>query len=257
MPRTRFDKIEWVAETGSTNQDALAAAAAGAQEGLVLLADYQTAGRGRLNRTWEAPRGASVLVSVLLRPSVGPNELFLLTAACAVAARQAVAEVTGVELALKWPNDLIWVAPDGGTRKVAGILAESHVVGSNVDAVVVGMGLNVNWPADLPDDLAAIATALNHLSGKDIDRNDIVVAWLRHYDELLQLIENSSTRAQFLELYAAQLMTLGQTVRVETANETFIGVAKQLTANGHLLVQYENEEREITVADVVHLRPHE
>lgn len=254
VPRTRFDQIQWVAETGSTNQDALAAASAGADEGLVLLADYQSAGRGRLNRTWEAPRGASVLCSVLLRPSLEPDELFLLTAACAVAARQAVAEVTGVELGLKWPNDLIFSTPDGGTRKVAGILAESHVVAGSVDAVVVGMGLNVNWPADLPSDLVEIATALNHLCGHEVERNDIVVAWLTHYEAALQQIENASTRHEFLKTFSAQLVTIGQNVRVETAHETFSGVARGLSAKGHLLVDCDGTEREVTVADVVHLR---
>ena len=122
---SRFADVRWVAETGSTNADLLALARDGAPEGIVLVADHQTAGRGRLGRTWEAPPGASLLVSVLLRPPAAVADA--VTMAAGVAMADAVDEVAGVHARLKWPNDLV-VAVDGPTaddRKLAGILAEA------------------------------------------------------------------------------------------------------------------------------------
>src|SRR4051812_27340870 len=109
---------------------------AGAPEGLAAVADHQTAGRGRLGRAWVAPPGASLLLSVLFRPDLAPERLHLTTAAVALAAAEACEAVAGVLPVLKWPNDLLV-----GDRKLAGVLAESRL-----PAVVVGIGLNVNWP---------------------------------------------------------------------------------------------------------------
>ena len=145
VPGTRFADVRWVAETGSTNQDLLAAAAEGAPEGVVLVADHQTAGRGRLDRSWIAPAGASLLVSALLRPSVGPEDLFLLTLACGLAAVNAVDEVAGVRPGLKWPNDLVVAAGPLADRKLAGILAVQKRAGflDEVRAVSATLGRDV------------------------------------------------------------------------------------------------------------------
>ena len=118
---SRFADVRWVAGTGSTNADAMALARDGEPEGIVLVADHQTAGRGRLGRSWEAPSGASLLTSVLLRPPAVVAEAVTMATGIAMAA--AVATVAGVEARLKWPNDLV-VAVDGADRKLAGILAE-------------------------------------------------------------------------------------------------------------------------------------
>ena len=128
-------RVERVVETGSTNADALAAARAGAPEGLVIMADHQTAGRGRLGRSWEDEPGDSLIVSVLLRPPLAPTQLHRLTQAVALAAKDACSSVGGFRPDLKWPNDLVV-----GERKLAGILAESIVEDGRVGAVVVGMG---------------------------------------------------------------------------------------------------------------------
>ena len=126
---TRFGDLRWVAETGSTNLDLLDEARSGAPEGLVLVADHQTDGRGRLGRTWAAPAGSSLLVSILLRPDLGPDHVFAATMAVGVSAVEACAEVAGLAPALKWPNDLIVVAPDDASsvRTLGGMLTESVV----------------------------------------------------------------------------------------------------------------------------------
>jgi biotin-[acetyl-CoA-carboxylase] ligase BirA-like protein len=188
---TRFHDVRWRPETGSTNADLLALAADGAPEGVVLVADHQTAGRGRLGRVWSAPPGASILLSVLLRPDVGLDHAHALTTAVALSAVEACATVAGVRPGLKWPNDLVVAVPaaGGAERKLAGVLAESTLSGHRFAAVVVGIGINVNWPDELPTEIADVAVALNHLTGAPVDRNDLVAAFLtgldRRYASLL------------------------------------------------------------------------
>jgi BirA family biotin operon repressor/biotin-[acetyl-CoA-carboxylase] ligase len=254
---TRFTDVRWVAETGSTNRDLLAEASAGAPEGLVLVADHQTSGRGRLDRTWDAPPGASLLVSVLLRPRIEPDHAFLVTAAGAVAAVQACIEVTSVFPGVKWPNDLVVVAGDRFSgRKLAGILAESVVTDSRIDAVVLGMGLNVNWPEVLPAALAETAVALDHVVGHPVDREALLVSWLRHLDEWLLCLDTPEGRDLLVGRVREMSATLGRPVRVEQAGSSLVGRAVDITPDGHLLVVPDGgaEPVEVTVGDVVHLR---
>jgi BirA family biotin operon repressor/biotin-[acetyl-CoA-carboxylase] ligase len=241
----RFSDVRRVDETGSTNADLLASARDGAREGLVLVADHQTAGRGRAGRTWTAPPGASLLLSVLVRPPAGLAGLSSM--AMGLAAADAVDGVAGFRPRLKWPNDLVWPgdgsAPD---RKLAGILAEAHWPAEDEVAVVIGIGLNVNWPDTLPEDLADIATAINHVAGHTVDREDVLVRLLQHldqrYDELL--------RGDIVDEWRKVSATLGRHVRVDLGSESIEGIARDVTDEGHLIVG----ERTIAVGDVVHLR---
>ena len=195
------------------------------------VADVQTAGRGRLGRTWTAPPGASLLVTVLLRP----RRPELVTIAAGLAAVEACETVTGFRPSLKWPNDLV---TDRG--KLAGLLAER-----DGDAVAMGMGLNVQWPATLPDELVGVATALNHEVGHDVDRDAVLDAWLDALGRRLDAIDD------VLEDYRATCSTIGREVRVELAGETFTGTATGVTDDGHLVV----DGRVVAAGDVVHLRP--
>lgn len=255
---TRFTQVRWVDSTGSTNADLLAEAADGRPEGLVLVADHQVAGRGRLDRTWEAPPGSSLLVSVLLRPALGPDDGFLVTFAAGLAAVEAVHQVAGVTPGLKWPNDLVLVGDDPRAgRKLGGILAEARLGASGLEAVVVGMGLNVNWPRELPAELEGIAVALNHVVGAEVDREDLLVAWLQHLDARLAALDTPAGRPALLERVRAVSATLGRPVRVELPDGSRLeGDAVDLTPGGHLLVAPAGggEPVEVTVGDVVHLR---
>ncbi len=149
-------QIRWFDEIDSTNTYLREQARQGAPDGLVAVADHQTAGRGRLDRRWESPPGANLLASVLLRPGCDPDDLHLCTGAVALAAADACAEVAGVEPALKWPNDLLV-----GGAKLAGVLAEAEFAGGALAAVVVGIGLNVAWPGPA----GAGGTCLDDLGG--------------------------------------------------------------------------------------------
>jgi len=253
---TRFADVRWVDETGSTNADLLALAAAEpALDGVVLVADHQTAGRGRLGRAWSAPPGSSLLCSTLVHPELPLERLHLVTIAAAVAASDACEAIAGVRPRLKWPNDLLVAGVDGTDRKVAGILAESVVRDGEVQALVVGMGLNVNWPAELPDDLAAIATSLNHHAGHDIDREALLTAHLQGLDRIMGVLDTSEGRAALLRRSRELSATIGREVRVETSKVSVTGVAVDVSDDGHLRLDLDGEVISVAAGDVVHLRP--
>lgn len=219
----RFESID------STNTWVLEQARSGAPEGLVAVADHQTAGRGRLGRVWEAPAGANLLMTVLLRPAVVSYRSL---ACVALAARDACADVTGgaVTPDLKWPNDLL---VDGA--KLAGVLAETDGAG----AVAVGIGLNVAWA---PPGAA--------LLGADVRRDDVVDALLSSLGRWLEVSDASVASA-----YRAACATIGRQVRVSLVDgEEFDGVAADVDDAGRLLVEVNACLRTVDVGDVVHLR---
>jgi BirA family biotin operon repressor/biotin-[acetyl-CoA-carboxylase] ligase len=190
-------------------------------------------------------------VSILLRPRLDPADLHLVTTAVGVAAAAALDEVAGVPVRLKWPNDLV-VVTAAGERKLGGILAEAVWSGEHLDAVVVGLGLNVTWPAELPDELADLAVALNHLTDRPVDRSDLLEALLGRLEPLLVDLASDD----LIEAWRARSATLGRAVRVELASgEVVEGEAVDLTASGHLLVRTEGGTEEVLAGDVFHLRP--
>jgi BirA family biotin operon repressor/biotin-[acetyl-CoA-carboxylase] ligase len=268
---SRFADVRWSAETGSTNTDALAWARAGGAEGLVAVTDHQTGGRGRQGRVWVAPPAASLLVTVLLRP---PSRVMgLASTAVGVAMAEAVEEVTGRAPGLKWPNDLVVrgdTADRGAAadRKLAGILAEADWPPGPAAsggwrepgpherlAVVVGVGVNVNWPDELPDGLAEIATALNHLVGHDVDRVDLLVAFLRRLEARYDRLVGDGPPA-LLDEWRRRSATLGREVRIDLGPRDVEGTAVDITGEGHLVVETPGGDRRTFAAgDVVHLRP--
>jgi BirA family biotin operon repressor/biotin-[acetyl-CoA-carboxylase] ligase len=262
---SRFADVRWVASTGSTNADVLALARDGAAEGVVMVADHQTAGRGRYERPWVAPPGGSLLLSVLLRP---PSRVAsAATMATAVALAEAVEEVTGVAPGLKWPNDLV-VPGAGGERKLAGILAEADWPASaTISAgwrepleheravVVVGVGLNVSWPDDEAiRAVADTAVALNWVTSVPIDRVDLLVAFLRRLDRSYgQLVSGGPQTA--MDEWRRRSATLGRQVRVDLGPDDVEGTAVDVTAEGHLVVEaLGGLRRTFAVGDVIHLR---
>jgi BirA family biotin operon repressor/biotin-[acetyl-CoA-carboxylase] ligase len=265
---SRFADVRWVAATGSTNADAMALARNGVAEGVVVVADHQTAGRGRRDRTWVAPPGGSLLLSVLLRPPAGVAGA--VTMATGVALAEAVEEVAGVSPGLKWPNDLV-VGGEGGDRKLAGILAEADWPASATSSagwrqpaihervvVVVGVGLNVCWPTDddAIRDVADGAVALNWLASPvdHLDRVDLLVAFLRRLDERYeQLLTGGSDVV--MDEWRRRSATLGRRVRVELGADEVEGTAVDVTPEGHLVVETPGgERRTLAIGDVVHLR---
>ena len=219
-------QITVVDETGSTNDDLLAAAANGADDRSVLMARHQTAGRGRLNRRWDAPAGANLLASLLFRNV--PQHPHELTQRVALAAARACQEVAGVSPMLKWPNDLLLEG-----RKLAGVLAQAG--GTRAQYVVVGIGLNVGWA---PAGAAVLGDGVNPL--------DVLHSLLHAYDEL---------PADITDTYRAALVTINSPVRVELARSTITGRALDVLADGRLVVLDDcGITHRLATGDVIHLR---
>lgn len=241
---TRF-RLARVAETGSTNADLLAAASAGEAPGFVLVADHQTAGRGRRTRHWTSAPGASLLVSILLDPVTGDDAMHQV-GAVALALSDALHAVAYVRALVKWPNDL--VVDD---RKLAGVLAESAYRGSAPIALVVGAGCNLRAGAIDPVDRAT-ATSVEEVVGSACDRDALLDAMLRRLDVWLDVPDQVHAEL------TARSATLGRRVVVETDGATLTGVADALFPDGALgLAGDDGQAYEIRVGDVVHLRHHE
>ncbi|MEO6651237.1 MAG: biotin--[acetyl-CoA-carboxylase] ligase [Ilumatobacteraceae bacterium] len=219
-------RVHHVAQTGSTNADLVHAATAGSPDRTVLATDHQTAGRGRLDRRWDAPPGDNLLVSILFRRDL-PNDPSELTRRVGLAVVGAAKAVAGVEAGLKWPNDVLV-----DERKLAGILAQRGGDGS----VVVGLGLNVRWA---PEGAARLGDAIEPLH--------VLRAVLDAYDALPGAIDQA---------YRSALLTLGRRVRVELIDDEIVGTATDVDADGRLVVLDECAiTHRVAVGDVVHLRP--
>ncbi|MDO8390867.1 MAG: biotin--[acetyl-CoA-carboxylase] ligase [Actinomycetota bacterium] len=223
--------VSVVDETGSTNADLLAAAAAGAPDRTVLAARHQTSGRGRLDRRWDAPAGANLLVSVLFRDI--PGDPHVLTQRVALAAATACERLAGVRPVLKWPNDLLL---DG--RKLAGVLAQAQLGAQPM--VVVGIGINVGWA---PEGAAMV--------GHGVQPLDLLAELLRAYDELPDDVWLT---------YRDRLGTIGKRVRVELPatdpRGVLEGYAVDVDPDGRLVVvDAAGTSHRFAVGDVVHLRP--
>jgi BirA family transcriptional regulator, biotin operon repressor / biotin---[acetyl-CoA-carboxylase] ligase len=221
----------WLESTGSTNTDVLAMARAGGPEWTVLVADHQAEGRGRLGRAWVAPPGTSLMVSVLLRPSLDPSAAPMLTLAAGLALAEATRSATGLDVGCKWPNDLVV-----GERKLAGVLAEASVEGGRLDHVVIGAGLNLSQrPEDFPPELRNSATSVA-VEGGTPDGAAILRSYLVRLRELFgdggaDLADR--TRGPYVE----RCVTLGRPVSATVADGVeIVGTAEGLTEAGELVV---------------------
>lgn len=269
MAGTVFGSVRFVAGTGSTNADLLAAARDGASEGLVLVADHQTAGRGRRGRSWVAPPGAALLASVLLRPRAGSAALTLLSPAVGLAVRDACADA-GADVQLKWPNDVIARVPGEagapGEAKLAGVLAESDVAGGGTAAVVAGFGVNLlSHPAlsatvtaqagETESDFAPLPpTALDALAVAPPSRDELLISVLVRLDAWYRRLREPTGERDLLDELRRNSATLGRHVRVLTPGGTVAGRAADLTADGHLVVVTDAGPVTVTAGDCHHLR---
>jgi BirA family biotin operon repressor/biotin-[acetyl-CoA-carboxylase] ligase len=232
---------------GSTNDLARAQASAGMAEGLLVLAEEQTAGRGRYARRWEAPCGSSVLASLLLRPTfLPPERAFLLTALAALAIAEAVTRQTGLAVELKWPNDVLVAG-----RKVCGVLVELEGTAARLEWAVLGWGLNVNVDFSADPELGARATSLAAAAGRPFPRLPLLLACLArletHYETL-----RAGRGEEVWDGWRARLGMLGREVSVSAPEGTFGGRALDVALDGALLVQRDDGRVERVLAgDVV------
>ena len=238
---------------GSTNDLAKERAGEGALDGLLVIADEQTAGRGRMGRRWWAPAGSALLTSLLFRPTTtlrqpnasssvpatasGLHIVQQCTMLCALAAADAVTEITALHVDLKWPNDLIV-----GGRKLAGLLAESIFEGNRLDSVIVGLGLNVNTDFASAPRLIAPATSLWHELGQPVNRLSLLVSYLNSVAHRYAQLKGGTSP---YDEWASRLATLGQPVTARVSEQTTLsnatpqyltGVAQGVDVDGALLL---------------------
>jgi BirA family biotin operon repressor/biotin-[acetyl-CoA-carboxylase] ligase len=252
--RERFDRV------ASTNDVVRAWLAEGTPEVALAVADEQTAGRGREGRPWTAPPGAALLLSLGFRPTwLAPEQAWRLAAVISLtmaAAAEAVAGLPARTIRLKWPNDLVVDGPDG-PRKLAGVLGETDGLGSADPRVVVGLGINADWPAaDFPTELAGSMTSLREVAGgRPIARRALLDAFLvRLESSIVDLREGAFDEAG----WCRRQLTTGRTIRLELAGGTETLQALGVDAvSGALIVEdpaAPGGERSVLVGEIVHVR---
>ncbi len=230
----RVDSTQTVAKTMATR---------GAAEGTLVIAEEQSAGRGRLDRRWLAPRGTSLLFSLILRPQLEMARVAALTMICGLGVREAIRELTALPAQLKWPNDIVLHG-----RKVGGILAETATRGEHLDWAVVGIGLNVNLAAEaLPAEFGA--TSLQHELGRSLPRIPLLQRMLHGIERRYDQLPAGQWPAQE---WSAALETLGQRVRLLTAEGTLEGLAEAVDEAGALQLRLDDGSlRPVWAGDLV------
>ncbi len=238
-------RLLYYPELTSTMDEAARQAELGAEEGTVVVAEVQSAGRGRQGRGWVSEPG-NLLVSVLFRPKI--DQLPFIPIIGGVAAARAVRKTTGLDPRMKWPNDLLVQG-----RKVAGILAESAVAGDSVLYAVLGIGINVALDTGQSVGISAIATSVNAAAGRAASREDLLRQLLQDLDALyLQLDRGQSPISEWRSL----LETSGQRIEVAWGNDTYSGVAEGVDEVGNLLLRQDDGELiTLTAGDVTLRRP--
>jgi BirA family transcriptional regulator, biotin operon repressor / biotin---[acetyl-CoA-carboxylase] ligase len=241
--------VEFHVQIASTNDRARAALAEPGGEGLAVVADLQTAGRGRRGRTWISPAGANLLFSVAWRPKVAPRLTGLLGAAAALAVRDACASVVpDIGLAIRWPNDIV----DLDGQKVAGLLVETALEAGELSEAVVGIGINGNWATnDMPPEIRESATSLQALSDQPIDRVRLLGRVLDALDAEARSLERGETPVPRIRV-ASWLDS--RLVEVDTGTGSISGVVAGIGDDGSLLVDTDGGRVALSVGEVVRVQ---
>jgi BirA family biotin operon repressor/biotin-[acetyl-CoA-carboxylase] ligase len=233
----RFSDLHHYFKTGSTNAEGMQAAAAGAPEGTVFVAEEQTAGRGRGGHNWLSQRSMGIYCSVVLRPKVAPADILMLSLLAGLAVAGAVESVIGVRPDLRWPNDLLL---DG--RKFCGILTEMNAEATRVRYAVLGIGINVNQ-AEFPADLAETATSIRQHTGRTWSRVELAAALLKSLDR--EYARLGGDRGEIISRFEGSCSTArGTRVRVEE-NGGFEGVTEGLDERGFLRIRTQDGLRTV------------
>jgi len=229
----------------STNNLAKELASSGAPEGTIVLAEEQTQGRGRMGRQWFSPGYVNLLFSILLRPTIHPDQIFVLTMIMALATIEATREISGLSPLIKWPNDLYV-----GRRKLAGILTEFSHGKTGIEHAILGLGLNVNWIPEDEKEFSNPVTSILKETGLEVSRNDLLSGILKlfeeyYHDVLVGRFDHFYRRWNDLSLI------MGREVEVELAKEKVYGKAIRIDPNGALVIRdRRGEEQKIFSGDI-------
>jgi BirA family transcriptional regulator, biotin operon repressor / biotin---[acetyl-CoA-carboxylase] ligase len=240
----QFGRKVYTFETiDSTNNCAKALAGCFAQEGTVVFAEHQSAGRGRLGRAWEANPNENLMFSVILRPSLSPDAVNLLPLYAAVAVAAAVEKTTGLRVQCKWPNDLLI---DG--KKFAGILLEGSLKQSSVEYVVIGIGINVNQMG-FPPALAQKATSLRMSLGQEIDRPVLFREIMNSMEQYHTTLAPSKFSA-VVPLWTTRTQMLNRHISIDQQGSVLSGVVRGISPEGGLVVALPDREQTVFAGDV-------
>lgn len=236
--RYHFETID------STNKKARELAAAGAVHGTLITADAQQAGIGRRGRSWSSERGTGIYMSMILRPEIETDQAAMLTLVAAMAAERAIEAVCQASPMIKWPNDIVL-----NQKKICGILTEMQLKGTEIDYVVVGIGINVN-NQDFPEEISHIASSLSLELGKEIDRELLITEVWKQFAVYYNRFLRTKDISLFKEEYENVLVNKNKRVKVLDPLGEYIGIADGVTKIGELIVDTEGEKRYVSSGEV-------
>ncbi len=232
----------------STNDIARTLAKEGVEEGTVIVADIQNAGKGRLNREWFSPYGG-LWLSIILRPDINPSEATKVTLMAGVAVARTLRNLYNLDAKIKWPNDVLIE-----DKKVCGILTEVRSLENRIDYIILGIGINANFDlVDLPKEIRDISTTLRHELGRDMGLNELLIALLTRFDKCYEILRGGKSN-RILNSWRELSATLGREVKVTTFKETIEGIALDVDDIGALIVKTNNNiEKKFLTGDCVHV----
>ncbi len=234
---------------GSTNDVALQIARNGAAQGTLVVAEEQTAGRGRMGRSWNSPRGVGLLFSLVLRPRMAPSRVFQLAICGALAVAEVVCQRTHLPVKVKWPNDVLIRG-----KKLAGVLTETQVDLAGVRFVVLGVGININQaPTDFPEDLQGRATSVRAELGRSVSRRHLLQNLLLKFEQIYGQLQDQGL-APFLDRWRQLSWVLGRKVTVQVGGKEFSGLAVDIDEMGALLLEEASGKRRRLLAGDVSLK---
>lgn len=246
-------KLYFFEATGSTNPDAKRFAEEGDPHGTTVVADRQTAGRGRRGRSWESPAGSSIYFTIVLRPEFAPDKASMVTLVMALSVAEAIQEVTGLATGIKWPNDIVV-----NGKKVVGILTELSMTPemNEIQFLVAGVGVNVNQDSleEFPEEIRETATSLKMESGHRIARAVLLERILARFEADYEAFEQTLDLSGLKERYEAHLAGRNAGVRVLDPAGEYTGVSRGITETGELIVERDDGERVLVYAGEVSVR---
>ena len=236
--------VHFAKETDSTNSWIKRLAKDGAEHGTLAVAEFQSAGRGRFDRRWEAPEGSSIMMTLLLRPEFSPQYASMLTLVMGMAVAQA-AEELGFNVSIKWPNDIVI-----SKKKICGILTEMSTEIDYINHVVIGVGINVNQDT-FPDDIKETASSLKMELGKRIKRSGLIAAVMKIFEKYYEIFQETEDLSGLQELYNSMLVNKDREVKVLEPGNEYKAYAIGINQTGELIVRTpDGKEKEIYAGEV-------
>ena len=221
-------------ETDSTNDQAKKLAEEGAGQGLLVVSDSQTAGKGRRGRSWESRVGEGIFMTLLLKPDIAPGNASMLTLVMALAVRAGIRQVTGIDTQIKWPNDVVL-----NGKKLVGILTEMSAQMNYIEYLVTGIGINANL-REFPEELEDKATSLQKEIGHKVNRSALIAECMEKIEENYEIFVKTQDLSGLMAAYQEALVNQDQQVRVLEPGHEYTGVARGINAMGELLVEKED-----------------